>query len=586
MRVNDGSAASEDLGTSVDALYRRHAPEAIRVARSITRNRDDAADAVAEAFVGVLQAVNRGRLSAPDAFRPYLLAATRNASIDVVRRAGRLTPTDRAAVLDRPAAGGGPSDRLVAGEDRALAAAAFAELPPRWRAVLWLTEVERMAPRDAALLLHLSPNNVSQVAARARARLRQRYVQLHVPNHAAGDCVEAARHLAGLVGGDLTTAQANRVQGHLAECAACRARLAEVDDLGLSLRRAAAPLPLGLAARRFGWRWPWHSRPRKRRGPDWLAQLDPSAPATVAALGSSPAVQQVAAAVAAGLLVLGVGAAVVRHDNAPPTDPGRTTSQVADPALGVRPPITVAVPVAPPAVEPAATSTTTTAPPPPAVTAAAFVPRGPLAGATPSLVAHALAPELGVYDAAGAALPRRALANPQPSGAPLVLLITEQRAGWLQVLLPVRPNGSTGWIRAQDVTVVSNPFRIVVELTAHRITAYQGTEVLLSEPIGVGTAEAPTPGGLYYIKELIQPIDSAGRLNPDGPYGPFAYGLSGYSEVLYDFAGGDGQFGIHGTNDPEGLGHDVSHGCIRMSNAGITRLARTLPLGVPVEILS
>ncbi|MDQ4133917.1 MAG: L,D-transpeptidase, partial [Actinomycetota bacterium] len=43
--------------------------------------------------------------------------------------------------------------------------------------------------------------------------------------------------------------------------------------------------------------------------------------------------------------------------------------------------------------------------------------------------------------------------------------------------------------------------------------------------------------------------------------------------------------GIHGTNDPSGLGRSVSHGCIRMSNRGITALAKTLPLGTPVEIV-
>ena len=223
--------------------------------------------------------------------------------------------------------------------------------------------------------------------------------------------------------------------------------------------------------------------------------------------------------------------------------------------------------------------------PAPAAVPAAFVPRGALPAPRTSLVAHALVPELAVYDQPGAAAPRGTLPHPQRSGAPLVLLVAEQRAGWLEVLLPIRPNGSRGWVRADQVKLVSHSFSIVVELGAHRITAYQGTEVLVSEPIGVGTSAAPTPGGLFYIKELIQPIDSAGRLDPDGPYGPYAYGLSGYSEVLFDFAGGDGQFGIHGTNDPAGLGRDVSHGCIRMSNVGITFLARTLPLGVPVEIL-
>jgi lipoprotein-anchoring transpeptidase ErfK/SrfK len=60
--------------------------------------------------------------------------------------------------------------------------------------------------------------------------------------------------------------------------------------------------------------------------------------------------------------------------------------------------------------------------------------------------------------------------------------------------------------------------------------------------------------------------------------------LSGYSNVLTDFAGGDGVVGIHGTNDPSTIGKDVSHGCIRMTNENITKLAKSLPLGVPVVI--
>lgn len=588
LRLNGSSVGTGRLGISAEDLYRRHVGEALKVARSVTRNRDDAADAVAEAFAGVLEALADDRLAGPEAFRPYLLAATRNAAIDIVRRANRLTPTDQAATLDGAAAGAGPSDRLLAGEDRALVAEAFAELPPRWRAVLWLTEVESLAPRDAAPLLQLTPNNVAQLAVRARSRLRQRYVQMHVRNHAAGDCLEATEHLGGLVAGELTTIQANRVRGHLAECDQCRARLAELEDLGLSLRRAAMPLPVVLHRFRRRW-WPWGSGGGRGHGAAaWVAGVDPAVPTAMAALGASPAVQQVAASVAAGLLILGVGTAVVRQDDAPARQGGGPVAEVAEVAA---PPTSVLVPgpsatTADPQPDPTSTTTTpaaTAAPAPPAA-APPFSPRGRLASAQSSVVAHARVPQLAIYDGPGA-VPRRALANPQPSGAPLVLLVTEQRAGWLQVLLPVRPNGSTGWIRSDEVSLVANDFRIIVELGAHRITAYQGTEVLLSEPIGIGTQAAPTPGGLYYVKELFQPIDSAGNLDPGGPYGPFAYGLSGFSEVLFSFGGGDGQFGIHGTNDPSGLGRDVSNGCIRMSNAGITRLARTLPLGVPVEIL-
>jgi lipoprotein-anchoring transpeptidase ErfK/SrfK len=93
----------------------------------------------------------------------------------------------------------------------------------------------------------------------------------------------------------------------------------------------------------------------------------------------------------------------------------------------------------------------------------------------------------------------------------------------------------------------------------------------------VGRGTTPTPGGLFYTTELLIPVGQPA-------YGPYAYGLSGYSDVLYDFAGGDGQFGIHGTNDPSGIGRDVSNGCIRMGNEAITKLAETLPIGVPVEI--
>jgi len=159
-----------------------------------------------------------------------------------------------------------------------------------------------------------------------------------------------------------------------------------------------------------------------------------------------------------------------------------------------------------------------------------------------------------------------------------VFLVEHQQDKWLHVYLPERPNGSMGWILVGQVRLTQHNYRIIVELGAHRITVYKGWQVIDQEPVGVGKAETPTPGGVYYTKELLKPTD------PNGAYGPYAYGLSGFSNVLSDYAGGDGVIGIHGTNDPSALGHDVSHGCIRMSNAGITRLAATLPLGVPVEI--
>jgi lipoprotein-anchoring transpeptidase ErfK/SrfK len=88
----------------------------------------------------------------------------------------------------------------------------------------------------------------------------------------------------------------------------------------------------------------------------------------------------------------------------------------------------------------------------------------------------------------------------------------------------------------------------------------------------------PTPTGRYYLTDLLAPR------NPAGFYGPYAFGLSAHSPVYTAFAGGDGQVGIHGTDQPELLGRDVSHGCLRVANDVIRRLAKLVPLGTPVLI--
>jgi lipoprotein-anchoring transpeptidase ErfK/SrfK len=205
-----------------------------------------------------------------------------------------------------------------------------------------------------------------------------------------------------------------------------------------------------------------------------------------------------------------------------------------------------------------------------------------------SFVAEATVPTVQVFEAPGAPAPLHEFEHPvqhvdgdgNPYEVPLILLVDQQQDDWLNVLLPIRPNGSTGWIRAADVKLTPTTYHITVELGAHMITVYDSETIVLQEPIGVGVGNTPTPGGRYFIRQLLQ------TPNPDGVYGPYAYGLSGFSEVLEEFNGGPGDIGIHGTNEPGALGTDVSHGCIRMSNDGITRLAGLLPLGTPVEIVA
>ncbi|MBV9486852.1 MAG: L,D-transpeptidase [Frankiaceae bacterium] len=196
----------------------------------------------------------------------------------------------------------------------------------------------------------------------------------------------------------------------------------------------------------------------------------------------------------------------------------------------------------------------------------------------PSYAVTARVADVAIYASPHGRVTRR-LANPTRLGVPLTFLLKRRVGDWLEVYLPIRPDGSTGWIMAGAGRVRGDPYRIDVHRRAHRLDLFKFDRRVRSFPIGVGTADTPTPGGVYYLKELLRPPD------PHGFYGPYAFGLSGFSAVLHSFAGGNGVIGIHGTNDPASVGRSESHGCIRMRNAAISYLAHRLPLGTPVRIL-
>src|SRR5439155_18071472 len=140
--------------------------------------------------------------------------------IDLIRRGGRSTPTDRLEHLDH-AGGSTPSEKFLDGEDRSLAAEAFRSLPERWRTVLWLSEVEGMAPSEVAPLLGVTANTAAQLAVRARAGLRERFLQQHVGSEVDADCKFATSRLGAYVAGRLTPRDVANVDQHLAGCKPC-----------------------------------------------------------------------------------------------------------------------------------------------------------------------------------------------------------------------------------------------------------------------------------------------------------------------------------------------------------------------------
>jgi hypothetical protein len=152
-----------------------------------------------------------------------------------------------------------------------------------------------------------------------------------------------------------------------------------------------------------------------------------------------------------------------------------------------------------------------------------------------------------------------------------------RRGVWIRVRLATLPNSRTGWVPRKMLSDWKEVrTRLVVDRRRLTATLYRRGRVVLRAPVGVGLPHWPTPRGEFYIRNQLY-----GFGNP--VYGPIAFGTSARSAVLTDWPGG-GFIGLHGTNQPSILPGRVSHGCIRMKNGHILRLARLMPVGTPLTV--
>jgi hypothetical protein len=157
--------------------------------------------------------------------------------------------------------------------------------------------------------------------------------------------------------------------------------------------------------------------------------------------------------------------------------------------------------------------------------------------------------------------------------------VAQTGAVWIDVSLPQRPNGVTGWVPASTLGplhVVGG--RLVIFRSRLRATLYNEAGVAVwSARVGIGRPALPTPAGHFYVREKLRAIGSP-------VYGPYAIGTSAYaSPKLSEWPGG-GIIGIHGTDQPQLIPGDPSHGCVRVRNSAITRLWHMIAIGTPVDI--
>jgi lipoprotein-anchoring transpeptidase ErfK/SrfK len=116
----------------------------------------------------------------------------------------------------------------------------------------------------------------------------------------------------------------------------------------------------------------------------------------------------------------------------------------------------------------------------------------------------------------------------------------------------------------------------VVDLRRLGATLWRNGRIVFSAPVGIGQPQSPTPRGEFYVRDEL--TDYASPF-----YGPVAFGTSARSAVLTEWPDG-GFVGIHGTDEPGLIPGRVSHGCIRLRNRDILRLAKLMPVGTPLTI--
>ncbi len=157
-------------------------------------------------------------------------------------------------------------------------------------------------------------------------------------------------------------------------------------------------------------------------------------------------------------------------------------------------------------------------------------------------------------------------------------LSTTPNGSWARVILPGLPNNHTGWIHLTGLVIRHTTWWVRATLHTHRLVLLNGNRMVAAFPIGIGAPDSPTPTGRYNVTDLVATGD------PSGPFGWYAFGLSGHQPNLPPGWSGGTQLAIHGTNNPGSIGSNQSAGCLHLSSYALGVLKAHLILGTPVVI--
>ena len=130
---------------------------------------------------------------------------------------------------------------------------------------------------------------------------------------------------------------------------------------------------------------------------------------------------------------------------------------------------------------------------------------------------------------------------------------------------------------------------IKIDTKTNMLEVHEGDKLVAAYPVTVGSADLASPIGEWKVrritklptfrwdKEMLQHGQRSGNFHllPPGPRNPV-----GVMWIALNKKG----IGIHGTNEPDSIGHAPSHGCIRLANWDVVRLATKIKPGDNVSI--
>lgn len=155
------------------------------------------------------------------------------------------------------------------------------------------------------------------------------------------------------------------------------------------------------------------------------------------------------------------------------------------------------------------------------------------------------------------------------------LPVVGRKEGWTQVLLPSRPNSSTGWLRTAQLDERRTPYLVRVHLGSRSLELLRGGTQVGSWSVAVGAPETPTPVGRTFL---------LGSIVDEGQgYSPLILPLGSHSDTLDSYGGGPGTVALHGWPDASVFGQAVSHGCVRVPAEALEQLSE-VPLGTLVIV--